>query len=138
MQQVTLHLTSKQMMDGQTEESRHEYQAKAVLKQDAWFFSFKEAEEGVGEVSTILKAGEQEITLLRQGPVQMKQSFQKGQSSTSRYISPYGAYLMQVHTHKIKIEREEGRPKTISIAYQLWLNDQYAGEILLEYTMVWR
>lgn len=137
MQQVTLQLTSKQIMNGQTEEVRHHYEANAVLKQNAWFFTYKEPLDDQLEVNAVLKVGQQEVTLLRQGAVQMKQSFQKGQSSSSRYNTPYASYQMQVHTHQLRIKEEDNRPSEIAIGYQLWLNEELMGEIQLHYSLKW-
>lgn len=137
MQQVTLQLTSKQLMNGQTAVSQHTYEAKAVLKQDVWFITYKEQLEDQLEVNAVLKVGKQELTLLRQGAVQMKQSFQKGSSSVSRYVSPYSAYLMEVHTHHLRIKEENDLPQEISVGYQLWLNEQYTGDVELHYSLSW-
>ncbi|MGD8190392.1 DUF1934 domain-containing protein [Brevibacillus ginsengisoli] len=137
MQQVILQLTSKQQINGQSDVSRHNYEAKAVLKHDVWFITYKEQLEDQLEVNAVLKVGKQDFTLLRQGAVQMKQSFQKGLSSSSRYVSPYGSYLMEVHTHHLRIKEENGQPQEISVGYQLWLNDQYTSDVELHYSLKW-
>lgn len=135
MDKATIILKSKQTLEGKTEETLHTYQAKATEKLGSWYFTYKEnAEE---DVNTVLKVNGSEITLLRQGSIQMKQLFQKGQSHTSRYVTPYLAYAMEVHTNQLKIRTEANGPTQIYIGYQLWLNEQYAGEIMLQYDIAY-
>lgn len=136
MDKAIIQLKSKQTLDGQTEETVHTYQAKATKKQESWYFAFKENSEE--DVSTVLKVNAQEITLLRQGSVQMKQVFHKGQSHTTRYVTPYLAYIMEIHTNKLKIQENGNGPTQIQIGYQLWLNEQYAGEIQLQYDIAYQ
>ncbi len=137
MQEVTLKLFMKQMANGETEESIYTYEGKGVKKESGYFISYKEEVEGVGEVSTILKMEEQTVALIRQGKLQSKQEFQKGKSNESAYTSPYGTMRMETYTRKLTINRTEGRPDSLAISYQLWLQEQYVGEFELRLELDW-
>jgi uncharacterized beta-barrel protein YwiB (DUF1934 family) len=137
MQDVQIHLIATHRVDGQTEETVHRYEGKGVEKGLGWYITYKEQVEGAGDVTTTVKVSEKEVTLLRQGTIQMKQQFQKGVSHHSPYVSPHGRFSMETHTHKLRITSEAERPQEIRIAYQLWLNQQYAGEHELMVRLTW-
>jgi uncharacterized beta-barrel protein YwiB (DUF1934 family) len=128
MQDVSIQLTAKHLVDGNQEETNHDYKGKLVEKANAWYLTYREELEGVGEVGTTLRLGDNAVTLIRQGNVSTRQQFEKGKSSHSVYNSPYGPFDMETHTSKLRIQYEEGRPKYVEIAYQLWMSGQYAGE----------
>jgi uncharacterized beta-barrel protein YwiB (DUF1934 family) len=137
MQNLTIQLTVTHSMNGQTERTVMEYQGKAAEKETGWYVMYTEQLDGVGDVSTILKIGVSDVTLLRQGSLQMKQLFRKGKSMECDYDSPHGRFRMETHTRKLRIERMENRPERVYIAYQLWMNEQYLGEYELELRLTW-
>ncbi|MED1791224.1 DUF1934 domain-containing protein [Brevibacillus nitrificans] len=128
MQDVKIELTAKHRVDGEWEETTHIYEGKCVQKIGAWYLTYKEQVEGAGEVSTTLKLTEQSITLVRQGGVSTRQQFEKGASTHASYQSPYGPFAMETHTNKLRIRYEQQMPARVELAYQLWMNEQYAGE----------
>jgi len=132
MQEVRIELTARHLVDGQWEETVHQYAGRCVAKANAWYLTYTEHLEGIGEVATTLKLGENSVTLMRQGGVSSRQEFQKGKSTRSTYRSPYGPFAMETHTHKLKIGYAEQKPVQVEIAYQLWMNDQYTGEHQLQ------
>ncbi|ASJ56205.1 hypothetical protein BP422_23205 [Brevibacillus formosus] len=128
MQDIQLKLTARHHVEGNWEETTHSYEGKRVQKASAWYLAYKEEMEGVGEVSTTLKLTDTSITLVRQGGVSTRQQFEKGASTHSTYQSPYGPFAMETHTNKLRIRYEAEVPVQVEIAYQLWMNEQYAGE----------
>lgn len=137
MQDVRIELLVTHKMDGQTDETKQQYLGKGVQKENGWYISYKEQFAEIGEVGTILKISEQDVTLLRQGKLQSKQLFAKGSSSESVYASPYGQFQMETHTRQLRITRENGRPLELEISYQLWLNRQYLGEYEMMVRLAW-
>ncbi|UFJ40217.1 DUF1934 domain-containing protein [Brevibacillus humidisoli] len=138
MQDVLLDLHSKQRSGGQLEEVTQRYHSKAVAKPSGWFFSYHESIGDVGEVRTVLKISDAEVTILRQGSLEMKQRFQSGVSTESIYHSPFGRFRMKVHTRRMQVTKEGNRPTAVDISYQLWLNDAYVGEVDLAFQLDWR
>ncbi|EJL25525.1 DUF1934 domain-containing protein [Brevibacillus sp. BC25] len=128
MQDIQVKLTARHHVEGNWEETTHSYEGKCVQKVSAWYVTYKEQMEGVGEVSTTLKLTDTSITLVRQGGVSTRQQFEKGASTHSTYQSPYGPFAMETHTNKLRIRYEAEVPVQVEIAYQLWMNEQYAGE----------
>ena len=128
MQDIQVKLTARHQVEGNWEETTHSYEGKRVQKASAWYLTYKEQMEGVGEVSTTLKLTDTSITLVRQGGVSTRQQFEKGASTHSTYQSPYGPFAMETHTNKLRIRYEAEVPVQVEIAYQLWMNEQYAGE----------
>lgn len=128
MQDVSIQLTAKHLVEGNQEETVHDYAGRCVEKANAWYLTYREQLEGIGEVSTTLKLGKSVVTLIRQGNVSTRQQFEKGKSTHSVYHSPYGPLDMETHTSKLRIQYENDRPILVEIAYQLWMSGQYAGE----------
>ncbi|MFM1651156.1 DUF1934 domain-containing protein [Brevibacillus sp. B_LB10_24] len=138
MQEVTLHLTIRQSSGGQTTVTDNRYEGKAVEKAAGWYFSYQEDLEGIGEVGAVIRVAESDVTLLRQGSLQMKQVFSKNRSTESAYVTPHGRFWLKTHTRKLRIERTGDRPTGISLAYQLWLQDEYLGESVLTLGIEWK
>ncbi|GAA4720498.1 DUF1934 domain-containing protein [Brevibacillus fulvus] len=138
MQDVQIQLAVTHQANGQTEQTRYSYQGRGTKKENGWYFSYPESLEGVGTIQTVLKVGEADVTLLRQGKLQMKQLFAKGKTSETIYNSPMGPLTMETHTRKVKIKREADRPAQLLLAYQVWLNGQYAGDYELHLLFQWQ
>ncbi len=134
---AVIHVTIRQTVQGQTEETRQVHEGKGVRKENGWYVTFSEMLEGIGDVQTVVRIGEGDVTLIRQGHLQMKQQFLKRQSSRSTYISPHGTFQMETHTRTLKITRDADRPKAVYAEYQLWLNGQYVGEFTLTFDLCW-
>lgn len=132
MQEVRIKLTAKHLVDGNEEETIHDYTGRYVEKENAWYLTYREQMEGIGEVGTTLRLGEKSVTLVRQGQVSSRQQFEKGKSTHSVYRSPYGPFDMETHTNKLRIQVQDGMPRNVEIAYQLWMSGQYAGEHRLQ------
>ncbi|WP_232322369.1 DUF1934 domain-containing protein [Brevibacillus parabrevis] len=128
MEEVQLKLSARHRVDGEWDETTHEYKGKLVQKASAWYLTYKEQLEDAGEVSTTLKLTDSAVTLVRQGVVSTRQHFEKGASTHSTYQSPYGPFAMETHTSKLRIRYAEDAPVQVEIFYQTWMNEQYAGE----------
>lgn len=137
MQDVRIQLRVTHYSGGQSDETNQEYLGRGVQKENGWYISYKEQFDQIGEVATILKIDELNVTLLRQGKLQSKQLFAKGSSSESVYASPYGQFQMETHTRELRISRDNGRPQKLEIGYQLWLNQQYLGEYEMTIKFIW-
>ncbi|HZG82093.1 MAG TPA: DUF1934 domain-containing protein [Brevibacillus sp.] len=132
MQEVRIKLTAKHLVEGNEEETTHDYTGRYVKKESAWYLTYREQMEGIGEVGTTLRLEEKSVTLVRQGQVSSRQQFEKGKSTHSVYRSPYGPFDMETHTNKLRIQVQDGMPRNVEIAYQLWMSGQYAGEHRLQ------
>lgn len=138
MQDVVVYVHSEQRSDGEVTKIEQQYTSKGTAKPGGWYFTYVESVADVGEVRTVLKVASEEVTLLRQGPLEMKQRFQKGVDSESIYDSPFGRFRMKVYTHRMRVTQEANRPLAVELAYQLWLNESYVGEVELAFRFVWQ
>lgn len=134
---VAIRLTITHQLDGQTDTSQYEYAGIGVKKAGGWFFSYKEQlEEGL-TVQTVIKIREDEVTLLRQGGLQMKQLFKTGDQTQNMYQSPYTVFTMETLTKSLVIHRENERPVQALIQYRLWMNQQETGDYDLKLHFDW-
>ena len=79
------------------------------------------------ETSTMLKIGEDFLTLTRSGGVKQQQHFAEGQVSSSDYETPYGKLQLTVKTHRFKMVSDaEGR--IIEIDYALYINGGWQSD----------
>ncbi|WP_400162215.1 DUF1934 domain-containing protein [Brevibacillus sp. TJ4] len=128
MQDITITLTARHLVEGEWDETSHQYPGRYVEKAKAWYVTYTEQMPDIGDVATTLRLGQNSVTLIRQGSVSTRQQFEKGKSTHSVYQSPYGPFDMETHTNKLRIHYEQEKPSEVEIAYQLWMNGQYAGE----------
>jgi len=128
MQEITLQVSVIRRQAGETETIEQRHAAKMTKKAGGWYVSYTETMEGIGEVPTVVKIGETDVTVLRQGKLQTKQRFAKGETSDAPYISPYGRFLLETYTRRLRIRHEDNRPVQVEMAYQLWMNGEYLGE----------
>ncbi|MED1742812.1 MULTISPECIES: DUF1934 domain-containing protein [Brevibacillus] len=138
MQEVNVELTSRHKMYDEWQEDTHQYLGRCTQKGSDWYLTYKEQMEGAGEVNTVWKFSQQSISLLRQGAIQTKQRFQKGETDRTTYHSPHGIFSMEINVYKMKRNDENERPSVIQISYQLWLNEQYAGDHEISLQISWQ
>lgn len=134
---VTIRLEMTHRLDGQAEISQYDYTGYGVKKAGGWFFSYKEQLEDELTVQTILKIGEDEASLLRQGGLQTKQLFKSGVKTQGIYQSPYGPFLMETLANRLEVKRQNERPVQVILQYQLWMNEQETGEYSMQLTFDW-
>ncbi|QQE74266.1 DUF1934 domain-containing protein [Brevibacillus composti] len=128
MQEVSVELKTRHRLYDDWQEEVNRYAGRFVWKESDWYLTYKEQLEGAGEVSTIWKISEGVISLVRQGAIQTKQMFKRGKTDRTTYRSPHGTFLMELHVNKMKVTAESDIPSQVEISYQLWLNEQYAGD----------
>lgn len=138
MQDVVVHMHSEQRSDGAVTKIEQCYPSKGTVKPGGWYFTYVESVADVGDVRTVLKVGTDEVTILRQGPLEMKQRFQAGVDSESIYASPFGRFQMKVYTRRLQVTQQANRPLAVDLAYQLWLNEAYVGEVELAFRFTWQ
>jgi uncharacterized beta-barrel protein YwiB (DUF1934 family) len=138
MRDVELTIAIRQRMQGEETITTLTHHAGGTAKGASFFVRYREQMEDGGETTAVLRVEEDEVSLLRQGSVQMKQVFRKGAGTRGMYTTPYGAFQMDTHTRLLRIERKDGVPSRVVIAYQMWLNEQYIGDFEMDVCMVWK
>lgn len=98
----------------------------------AQYLRYEEAME-VGNVNTTLKITEEEMLILRNGPVKMRMTFRLGQPISGTYSTPLG--FMEIVTEAKKLHysiNETERAGTVSLKYDLTVQGALAGTYQLE------
>nr|WP_275899604.1 DUF1934 domain-containing protein [Bacillus piscicola] len=118
--------------DIQQQEARDQVklQAKGELyqKNDLTYVAFTENLEDIGKVSTLLKIGEQEVTVLRSGAVEMRQLYQYGNITEGSYQTPYGTFKTEADTDQVAVMwSASGKTGRIQFGYDLTLQGTVAG-----------
>lgn len=79
-----------------------------------------EADQAPADVT--LKVEGESVTLIRSGEAQSHFVFTPSQRDTSRYLTPYGSFLMSVMPHFVRISRDDKGGK-IDLGYTLTINN---------------
>ncbi|MBM7704094.1 DUF1934 family protein [Metabacillus iocasae] len=101
-------------------------------KGETIYLAYKEKQE-VGEIQTIVKVSEQEVSVTRSGAVKMKQVFRKRELSESTYISPFGRMDMKTLAHNIEYKQMNKKGR-LFMTYDLHMQGDYAGNYALTIT----
>ena len=133
-QQLIRVVTRIILPDGAKEEILQNAEGTLYLKDNDYFLRYRDVnEEEIGESWTTIKwpsldnrdNEEQEVTIIRQGNVKMKQTFIKNQEELGYYHTPLGVFDIKTKTAQVEIQRNK---QEIRIEYQLWINRQLAGQ----------
>jgi uncharacterized beta-barrel protein YwiB (DUF1934 family) len=116
--------------DGQRKET-NSFQAQGMYyeKENAVYVTYKEQQD-MGDINTIVKIAEGEVTVTRSGAVKMKQHFRKKEKTSTPYQSPYGPLYMETFTHNFEYKRSQTKG-TLFVTYDLYLQGEKAGKYAL-------
>ncbi|OLO36032.1 hypothetical protein BTA37_18935 [Priestia megaterium] len=97
------------------------------------YLTYTERQEEIGDIRTMVKISEDEVSINRTGAVQMKQSFRKKVRIEGTYISPYGRMDLLTFAHNIEYKQmtQKGR---LFLTYDLEVQGQPAGKYALTIT----
>lgn len=126
-QQLIRVKTKITLPDGANEEIVQNTEGTLYLKDNDYFLRYKEVnQEELGESWTTIKwpITEQEVTIIRQGNIRMKQTFILHQEESGYYHTPLGVLDIKTKTSYVQIDIEN---KVIVLDYELWVNQERAG-----------
>ena len=101
-----------------------EFSCTGKLEQRAgkYYIRYREpATEDSSPADVTIKVDGETVTLIRSGDAHSHFVFEKGQRNTSKYITPYGAFLMSVMPKVVKISTNENGGE-INLGYSLSVN----------------
>lgn len=126
---VRIRLTTKN--DGRR--TAEELAGQAYVKGGHTYIRYQETAPELEGVTTIVKIGAKEITLLRQGNVRMQQRFSAGPPASGYYETAYGMFRLETETKQIHIQMLDGLG-TAEWSYRLAIGGADAGhfEVRLE------
>ncbi len=95
------------------------------LKNGINYIAYQDSDaNGMAGTDTLLKIGEDWVTLLRKGQIEHMQEFKLQESSTSLYRTPYGDMTLTVLTNNLEISFGSVSG-TVDIGYELLVDGQW-------------
>ena len=125
---IKLHIKSSQSDCQGTIDSMEFYtEGKYYENQDSKCITYEESEiSGLEGTTTMLKLGEQEAVLIREGALSSKMTFRIGCETENAYTTAYGVFNLSILTHKLDINICNSRIDSVYLKYRLSIN---AGEV---------
>jgi uncharacterized beta-barrel protein YwiB (DUF1934 family) len=101
-------------------------------KGETTYIRYDEEMPEVGHVRNMIRVGQNEATIIRNGAVKMRQRFRQGMTTEGQYESPVGVISMETTTKRFDYERgsAEGIGR-LNLVYHLMLQGQQAGQFEL-------
>ncbi|MFB4163529.1 DUF1934 domain-containing protein [Alteribacillus sp. JSM 102045] len=125
---VEVKMTTNIRQQGEKDQVNLEAKGELYKKNNFTYVNFKEELDEIGEVSTVLKVGEQEITVIRSGSVAMRQLYQYGEITEGSYETPYGKLITEAETDQVAVMwSDSGKTGRIQFGYDLTLQGSAAG-----------
>lgn len=112
--------------DGMSQRQQEEHSGHAWLNTNLWVVRFAEQMDGQQTGTTTVKAGDEQLTIIRRGEVTMRQRFEPGEETVGLYGHPYGRMEMATKTEFLR--RRVCRDRwQVEWHYQLRMNGVPSG-----------
>ncbi|SDY38886.1 DUF1934 domain-containing protein [Thermoactinomyces sp. DSM 45892] len=99
-----------------------------------WKIRYKENPGTSEEIATMVRAGEDQLVIIRRGGISYRQVYRPDDVTVSTMTTPGGQMEMEVHTHQYRREMGQGSGK-IEFSFELSMSGQSLG--LYELTIDW-
>ncbi|GIM45781.1 hypothetical protein DNHGIG_13300 [Collibacillus ludicampi] len=94
--------TTQTLSDGSTQTYNQTFEGFWYVKGDVQYFHYQENNEsGLGNTQTTLKVAQNDITLIRQGEINMRHVYQLDKQFSGQYQTPYGNLGFWIETEKM-------------------------------------
>ena len=133
IKEVTIQLNTT-ISNGETNET-YELLTFGTMQNKAgtWYLRYDEVQNDLENVHTILKWAPEEVFIMRNGKVKMRQRFLKGLMTVGTYESPYGVMQMLTTTknmdHTYNADAKAGK---MILTYDLNMNGNDIGQYKME------
>ncbi|MFD1427187.1 DUF1934 domain-containing protein [Kroppenstedtia sanguinis] len=119
------------------EEISQEMDGRWIEREQEWVLKYTEEPGTPDEVRTTVKAGEEEVTIIRQGMIAYRQRYHPGETTICVVETPGGSSEMEVHTLAYRRERKEMRGQ-IQFSFRLRMAGEPMGryQLLIQWTEV--
>lgn len=131
---VVIDLTST-VENGSEEETTHNrVKGDLLSKGQATYIRYNEQTEDEESVRNVVKITEEEMVILRNGPVSMNQRFREGQTTEGHYGTQFGNMHMETVTERMDMTKglAQGAGKII-LEYRLKLQGNKLGRVTLTF-----
>ncbi|OQP06689.1 hypothetical protein B1690_07345 [Geobacillus sp. 46C-IIa] len=104
------------------------------IKGETMYVQFAEENE-LGRVTNIVKIAPDEVTVLRSGAVEMRQTFRCRQEMPGHYKTVFGRWALATKTDAIEFRYDERRKQgQLFLSYELMLEHEWSGRHTLTLT----
>ena len=104
------------------------------IKGETGYLQFEEENE-LGRVNNIVKIAPDEVTILRSGAVEMRQTFRRRQETPGHYGTVFGRWAMAAKTDAIEFHYDDKRKRgRLFLSYELFLQNERSGRHTLTLT----
>ncbi len=101
------------------------------LKNNRYFFSYSEEDEGNCVIKNTYSADRESLRVTKSGAVKTVMSFKEGMYSAGRYNTLYGELELGTKTLSYDFS-DEGGDLRIKLEYELYLNGEFSGRRKLD------
>lgn len=118
---VVLKIDSKIKMIGQEDQDMELMtEGKFYIKEGQFYFTYEESElSGMEGTRTLLKLGEERVTMRRFGQNDSELTFEAGIRYDALYKTPYGNFDMEVVASKVDFQVDEEGNADIELIYEI-------------------
>ncbi len=113
----TISLDSRQRMNGDTENTKEQYEGTFVERESKKYLSYKRKTED-GNVDCLISFNRRSITITQKGQLNSKLELIPGKKTINVYNTPMGALNLQVFTRRYEVIEQKDILK-ISIEYDI-------------------
>ncbi|WP_221567342.1 DUF1934 domain-containing protein [Alkalihalobacillus sp. TS-13] len=125
---IEVDLHTKITESGATEDTSLSSSGTLYRKNDTVYLRYEEVINGTDKVNTTIKIQNDDITIIRQGAVSMRQRFAPGVEKEGTYESPYGPIQIATRTEKVDFDWNEAEKKGhLSLDYQVLFQGEESG-----------
>jgi uncharacterized beta-barrel protein YwiB (DUF1934 family) len=129
---VLLHIRSTIQSDEEWDEAIEQNQVGEFEERDGqWVLRYWENKGTADEVRTVVKAGENEVTVIRHGAIAYRQTYRPGQETGSVIHTLAGESEMRVRTIDYRRDRRDNGG-VILFSFQLHMGEEEMGQYQLQ------
>ena len=104
---------------------------------NANYLKYEELSEEGDSIQTVIKFAGQTVEVLKRGAICSKMIFNEGTWQQTQYETPYGVFLMTMHTTEVLLEEtEEG--VNIVLSYYIYMDEELVSENKMRIEAVFR
>ncbi|OPX04666.1 DUF1934 domain-containing protein [Geobacillus proteiniphilus] len=104
------------------------------IKGETVYLQFAEENE-LGRVNNIVKIAPDEVTVLRSGAVEMRQTFRRRQETSGHYGTVFGRWALSTKTSAMEFQYDDRQKKgRLFLSYELALEHERSGRHTLTLT----
>lgn len=120
---------------GRKETVTQQAEGSLYISETSTTITYKEENQQIGEITTVIKMKENETLIMRSGAVRMRQNFQRGKTTVGEYKSTAGVMQMCTQTENISYEyKQKAKKGKFTLAYRLNLQGEDVGRHRLTLT----